>query len=300
MLVVMLHLHAIAFLVLVNGKCLRMISLYGKLKDCALVGMVLIGRTQQGTPGAEKKRFQWIRENILFPFINWGRKEYDDFDVDSGAPMGDKLTLTAVSWCDGDHSQIDTIVSPDGIHRYSANPKFIKTSDVAHLKNPRGGKSIEEAKCGVDNCISVAFGVRNEKSRLLTITYLHDDTNVIGAEISAPLISRISLHGNSTEIKPSDILQNKSKVQLLLSMFDPKGKLSTQDFHDAMTDATSDILPKADFLFAMLKVCFQTHIKRKVKLADKQVPILGQQESCTCGSMDDCCIPSQRRYIVLG
>ena len=58
---------------------------------------------------------------------------------------------------------------------------------------------IEEAKCGVDNCISVAYGVRNEKSRLLAITYLHDDTNVIGADISAPLIGRITLHGNSTE-----------------------------------------------------------------------------------------------------
>ncbi len=69
--------------------------------------------------GAEKKRFQWIRENVLFPFINWGRKDYNDFDVDSGAPMGDELT--AVSWCDGDHSQIDNIVSSDGIHRYSAN-----------------------------------------------------------------------------------------------------------------------------------------------------------------------------------
>ncbi len=67
------------------------------------------------------------------------------------------------------------------------HPKFMKISDVAHLKNPRGGILIEEAKCGVDNCISVAFGVRNEKSRLLMITYLHDDTNVTGADISAHL-----------------------------------------------------------------------------------------------------------------
>ncbi len=62
------------------------------------VGYVLFMR---GTPGAEKKRFQWIRENVLFPFINWGRKEYDGFDVDSGAPMGDEHT--AVSWCDGNN-----------------------------------------------------------------------------------------------------------------------------------------------------------------------------------------------------
>ncbi len=99
------------------------------------------------------------------------------------------------------------------------HPKFMKISEVAHLKNPRGGKSIEEAKRGVDNCISVAFGVKSEKSRLLAITYLHDDTNAIGANISAPLISSITLHGNSTEIKPSNILQIRSKVELLLSKF---------------------------------------------------------------------------------
>jgi hypothetical protein len=116
------------------------------------------------------------------------------------------------------------------------HPKFMKISEVAHLKSPRGGKLIEEAKCGVDNCISVAFGVKNVTSRLLVITYLHDDTNMIGANISAPLISRITLHGNSTEVKPSNILQIRSKVELLLSIFEPKGKLSTQDFHDAMTD----------------------------------------------------------------
>jgi hypothetical protein len=82
----------------------------------------------------------------------------------------------------------------------ACHPKFMKISEVAHLKNPRGGKLIEEAKCGVDNCISVALGVRNKKSRLLVITYLHDDTNMIGANVSAPLVSRITLHSNSTEI----------------------------------------------------------------------------------------------------
>jgi hypothetical protein len=96
----------------IEGLC---IGGYGAYQSTG-VGYVLFMR---GIPGAEKKRFQWIRENVLFPFINWGRKDYDDFDVDSKAPMGDELT--AVSWCDGDHSQIDTIVSPDGIHRYSAN-----------------------------------------------------------------------------------------------------------------------------------------------------------------------------------
>ena len=88
------------------------------------IGYVLFMR---GTPGAEKKRFQWIRDNILIPFINWGRKEYDGIDVESGVPMGDEHT--AVSWCDGDNSQIDTIVSEEGIQRYSAN------SIIANIKH---------------------------------------------------------------------------------------------------------------------------------------------------------------------
>jgi len=79
----------------------------------------------RGTPGAEKKRFRWIRDNVLIPFINWGRKEYDGIDVESGAPMGDEHT--AVSWCDGDNSQIDTIVSEEGIQIYAAN-NIIATS----------------------------------------------------------------------------------------------------------------------------------------------------------------------------
>ncbi len=39
--------------------------------------------------------------------------------VGSGAPMGDEHT--AVSWCDGDSSQIDTIVSEEGIQIYAAS-----------------------------------------------------------------------------------------------------------------------------------------------------------------------------------
>jgi hypothetical protein len=63
----------------------------------------------------EKKRFQWIRDNVLIPFINWGRKECDGIYVESGTPMDDEHT--AVSWCDGDNLQIDTIVSEEGSQR---------------------------------------------------------------------------------------------------------------------------------------------------------------------------------------
>ncbi len=41
------------------------------------------------------------------------------------------------------------------------HPKYMKLLDVAHLKNPRGGTSMDKAANGVENCISVAFGVCN-------------------------------------------------------------------------------------------------------------------------------------------
>ncbi len=53
------------------------------------------------------------------PFINWARKEYDGLDVESGVPMSDEHT--AVSWCDGDNSQIDAILSEEGMQCYSVN-----------------------------------------------------------------------------------------------------------------------------------------------------------------------------------
>jgi len=50
--------------------------------------------------------------------------------VESGAPMGDEHT--AVSWCDGDNLQIDTIVSEEGIQRYSANCRMLKAAIKAN------------------------------------------------------------------------------------------------------------------------------------------------------------------------
>ncbi len=74
----------------------------------------------------------------------------------------------------------------------SNNPKYNKLLDIAHLKNPRGGQSIEVATNGVDNCILVAFGVHNEKSCLLANTERQEeDTNVVAT--STPLISKINL-----------------------------------------------------------------------------------------------------------
>lgn len=47
------------------------------------------------------KRYELYQKEILIPFINATRMEYDGFSFnDDKAPIPD--TLTAVSWCDGD------------------------------------------------------------------------------------------------------------------------------------------------------------------------------------------------------
>ena len=76
---------------------------------------VTVGNEQQGhvffmrsEKGADKARFKYYQDNILIPFINDSRKEYDDFDSTAGTNI--PSTLTAVSWCDGDLSEIASIV----------------------------------------------------------------------------------------------------------------------------------------------------------------------------------------------
>ena len=70
---------------------------------------------------------------------------------------------------------------------------------VAHLKHPRGKRPMDDAINGVDNCISVAFRVRNKKSRLLAMKELNNSreteaTNAIDDNISAgPLEVTVSL-----------------------------------------------------------------------------------------------------------
>ena len=50
---------------------------------------------------------------------------------------------------------------------------------------------MEEAANGVENCVSVAFGVRNKKSRLVDVNERHDDTSTTA--MALPLTSRINL-----------------------------------------------------------------------------------------------------------
>ncbi len=126
---------------------------------------------------------------------------------------------------------------------------------------------MEETSTGIESYTSIAFGVCNAKSCLVEINERLDD-NRVDTTVSVPLTSRINLCGlKCVETKPSDILKDSEKVDLLFSTFDAKGKLSSSKLHDAMADSNrfADILRKADLLFVMLSSCFQTHVKWKVK-----------------------------------
>jgi hypothetical protein len=70
------------------------------------VGHLLFMRN---TEGAEKKRFRWYQQEILMPGINDHRKRFANFDASTTSSIPDKLT--AVTYCDGDFSQIDAIKS---------------------------------------------------------------------------------------------------------------------------------------------------------------------------------------------
>jgi hypothetical protein len=136
------------------------------------------------------------------------------------------------------------------------HPKYTKLSDVVHLKNPRGGTSMEEATHGVESCISVAFGFRNLKSRLLANTERQEQDVVA---LSVPLTSRINLYDlNGEDIKPSDILKDQTMVDLLVHVFDPNGKLNT------LTDTKLlvEILNEDNLPFVLLKARFQANVKR--------------------------------------
>jgi len=124
---------------------------------------------------------------------------------------------------------------------------------------------MEDAANGVENCVSVAFGIRNEKSRLVDMNERQDDTSTTA--IAVPLTSRINLRGfNCVETKPSDILKDHAKFELLISTFDPNGKLNTL----TESELSTDILNKADLLFVLLMTRINTHVKRKVKACQQE------------------------------
>lgn len=177
----------------VEGMC---VGGYGVGKSVG-VGYVLFMR---GTKGAEKARFKWIRENLLFPFVNWARKEYDGFDVDTGAPISDDLT--AVSWCDGDNSQIDSIVCDEGVQRYADNK-------VIANKHNASGTGKEQA-----NDLGKVFIVSKNLNKTTTLEHIPRSQHRLKASIS----QKFDDFSKKLRIKKQDaIIDFLAKIPTILS-----------------------------------------------------------------------------------
>ncbi|KAL7536957.1 hypothetical protein ACHAXR_007505 [Thalassiosira sp. AJA248-18] len=162
-----------------------------------------------------------------------------------------------------------------------ARHKTLKKEDISTLKRPQGRKALEDAKAGVVNCVSVAYDVREEKSRLLTAATGDDDeqedqnNNGDGDDYSPPTLTRVYLDPSNRGVKPSNILQDSTKIDLLCSIFDPQDKLVKVDFKTftaarPYTEETTNLLCKADLLAPMLQTRFRSHIKRRVKPAQQE------------------------------
>ena len=177
-----------------------------------------------------------------------------------------------IGLCTWDH--FDKLSAPQlRLFITSRHPQWNKLSDIAHLKRPRGKKSKDDLENGVANCISVAFELRHDKSRLLALNNMdvEDSNDVIAENSGEPMIVSVSpFKSTDNETKPSVILSNPEKVALMLRVFDPKGKLNIISFTTPMSDTDRKLLGKADSLYLRLQSRLRVHIKTKVKSCQRQ------------------------------
>ena len=79
-------------------------------------GWIVFVRSDPGN-NADEKRYKFYRDNVLLPFIRQSRCKFDGWQV--GSPIREEDQV--VSWCDGDLSQVKTIVSPESLTIYADN-----------------------------------------------------------------------------------------------------------------------------------------------------------------------------------
>ena len=114
-------------------------------------GGISLGNTQKGyilfMRGGEKvdkERYKLYRDKIFLPYVNDTRNKYDSFLHDGITPIPD--ALTAVSWCDGDISQIANIV--EDIDVYTSNKIIANKQSAA-----RSGTEHAADLCKVFPCL---------------------------------------------------------------------------------------------------------------------------------------------------
>ena len=104
--------------------------------------------------GVNKMRFQFYQKHVLLPYINLLRKEYAGFDISNGTSIPDELT--AVSWCDGDLSQLHSVTNE---HYMLTDQKVIENKQNAARRAV--GQAADLAK---------VFKVIDNKARRHTVT----------------------------------------------------------------------------------------------------------------------------------
>ncbi len=101
------------------------------------VGHLLFMRNAEGV---KKKKFLWYQQNVLFPGINDHHKRFAKFDASLMSLIPNKLT--AVSYCDGDFSQIDVIKSSidlivdNKVIAYKQHASRLAVKQAADVGNP--------------------------------------------------------------------------------------------------------------------------------------------------------------------
>ena len=127
-------------------------------------GGVSIGNKEKGyvmfmrnDADADKYRYKYYRDEVLIPFIQSTRKEYDGFSNESNLPIPEDLT--AVSLCDGDIAQVASIV--DDLDKFSKN-------EIIANKHSASRTRVEQA-ADTSKLFSM---LKNLKIHILCPTYL--------------------------------------------------------------------------------------------------------------------------------
>jgi hypothetical protein len=131
----------------VRGLCIGGVGIGGDTQ----LGYVVFTRKESG---AEKKRFVYYQNEVLIPFMNKMRKDYSGYDTSGGMPIPD--TLTGVSWCDGDMSQVKAVTSEHQL--------FTDNKVIANKQNA--------ARSGVEQPADLAkvFKVMKKESSVHTVS----------------------------------------------------------------------------------------------------------------------------------
>jgi len=156
----------------------------------------------------------------------------------------------------------------------AARHPTIKTpTGTKHLKKPR--TSLADAEAGVENLVKVAFSVQGNKSRLLEVTTTKtkasDTQDTIVHPFASPVLIYVPLDPIIRDIKPSDILNDLSKLCAISNCCNAQELfLKNEAFHvRPVTHPVGDLMTKADLLFVMLQWRLRTHVRRRVKICQQ-------------------------------